>query len=208
MLAQSAEAKVVYTPAHHLIGKNAHYQLDLNHDGITDFTFVNSYGCNQDYCVDVLNANAAGGNGVVGKRGFLSIPYAFVLRRGAGVGPKKPFSGQLMASFNVGTLGRWQNVNDGYLGLRFDIDGKIHYGWARLNVHLTNGVFDALLTGYAYETIPNKPIITGQGDDASVEESNAALPAPSRKPVTLGLLAIGSLGLSVWRREESVGAAP
>ena len=212
MLAQSAEARVVYTPAYHLIGKNAHYRLDLNHDGITDFTFVNSYGCNQDYCVDVLNANAAGGNGVVGNRGFLSIPYAFVLRQGSGVGPKKPFSGQLMASYNVGTLGRWQNVNGGYLGLRFDINGTIHYGWARLNVHLTNGVFEALLTGYAYETTPNKPIITGKTEEAeegSVDEANpATLNEPTLQPASLGLLAMGSPGLSVWRREESVLAAP
>jgi hypothetical protein len=212
MLAQSAEARVVYTPAYHLIGKNAHYRLDLNHDGITDFTFVNSYGCNFDYCFDVLNANAAAGNGVVGNRGFLSIPYAFVLRPGSGVGPKKPFSGQLMASSNMGTLGRWLNVNGGYLGLRFDINGTIHYGWARLNVHLTNGVFEALLTGYAYETTPNKPIIAGKTEEAeegSVDEANpATLNEPTLQPASLGLLAMGSPGLSVWRREESVLAAP
>jgi len=207
VLAQSAEAKVVYTPAHHLIGKNAHYRLDLNHDGITDFTLVNSYGCNFDYCFDVLNANAAAGNGVVGKRGFLSIPYAFVLGRGSGVGPMKPFSGQLMASSNMGTLGRWLNVNGGYLGLRFDINGKIHYAWARLNVHLTNGVFEALLTGYAYETIPNKPIIAGKTEgpeEVSLDIANpATLNERTMQPASVGLLAMGATGLSIWRREES-----
>jgi hypothetical protein len=206
MLAQTAEAMVVYTPAYHLIGKNAHYPLDLNHDGLSDVTFVNSYGCNQDYCYDVLNANAAAGNAVEGKRGFLSIPYAYALRRGSQIGPNQPFSGQLMASSNMGTLGRWLNVNGGYLGLKFKISGKVHYGWARLNVHLANGVIEARLTGYAYETIPNKTIIagdTGPGEIASVPAGAASINTLTRKPASLGLLAMGSPGLSVWRREDS-----
>lgn len=206
MLAQSAEAMVVYTPAYHLIGKNAHYRLDLNHDGLSDVTFVNSYGCNFDYCYDRLNANAAAGNGVEGKRGFLSIPYAYALRQGSPIGPNQPFSGQLMASSNMGTLGRWLNVNGGYLGLKFTINGKIHYGWARLNVHLANGVIEALLTGYAYETIPNKLIIagdTGPGEIASVVPAGAeSIGTLIPKPASLGLLAMGSPALSIWRRRE------
>ena len=205
-LAQPSEAKIVYHAAHQSIGKNAHYKLDLNHDGVTDFIFANTYSCNQDYCVDVLNANAVAGNGVVGKRGFLSIPYAFVLRRGSEVGPKQPFSGQLMASYNVGTLGRWINVNGGYLGVRFSINGKLHYGWARLNVHFTNGVFEALLTGYAYETIPNKPIKVGQTKGPEENGVEEVSPATSKKstvqPASLGLLAMGSPALAIWRRED------
>jgi hypothetical protein len=205
-LAQSAEAKIVYTAAHRHIGKNAHYALDLNHDGITDVTFVNSYGCNQDYCFDVLNGNAAAGNGVEGKRGFLSIPFAYALKRGAPIGPGQPFSGQLMASTNVGTLGQWVNIDNGYLGLKFTIKGKIHYGWARLTSHLTSGVIKAVLTGYAYETIANKSIKAGQikgVDDSSVDTTNASLTAPAPDPATLALLAAGAPGLSVWRREGS-----
>jgi hypothetical protein len=41
--AQSAEAEIVYMPAHRVIGPNKMYRLDLNHDGITDFT-LNNYG--------------------------------------------------------------------------------------------------------------------------------------------------------------------
>jgi len=95
-LAQPAEAKIVYTPTHHVIGKNGRYKLDLNHDKITDITLVDTYGCNTDYCYGRLSAIPAGGNGVEGKRGFLSIPYAYALKHGALVGPKQPFSGQLM----------------------------------------------------------------------------------------------------------------
>jgi hypothetical protein len=202
-LAQPAEAKIVYTPTHHVIGKNGRYKLDLNHDKITDITLVDTYGCNTDYCYGRLSAIPAGGNGVEGKRGFLSIPYAYALKHGALVGPKQPFSGQLMASDNVGTLGQWLNVSNGYLGFKFEIKGKTHYGWARLTVTDKNVVITATLTGYAYETIPGKPIIAGQTkspDDAGVEESRN-LPAP--ESASLGALAMGAPGLSIWRRKES-----
>jgi hypothetical protein len=36
-LAQSAEAKIVYTKTHVVIGTNNIYELDLNHDGLADF---------------------------------------------------------------------------------------------------------------------------------------------------------------------------
>jgi hypothetical protein len=70
---------------------------------------------------------------------------------------------------------------------------------------------DATLTGYAYETIPNRAIIAGKTkgpDDASVEESNTASTVPAPEPSTLGVLSLGSPGLSIWRREESTVAAP
>jgi hypothetical protein len=196
-LVQQANAKIVYTPTHHVIGKNGRYKLDLNHDKIADITLVNMYGCNTDYCYDRLSAIPAGGNGVEGKKGFLSIPYAYALKRGAPVGPKQPFSGQLMASDNMGYLGQWFNVADGYLGLKFKIKGKTHYGWARLTVTDKNTVITTTLTGYAYETIPNRPIIAGktkgQDDIGSVEASNPTFFSTlSREPATLGLLAIGS----------------
>ena len=105
--------------------------------------------------------------------------------------------------------GQW--INDGkgvknrYLGIRFVIKGKIHYGWARLTV--TPGKnFQATLTGYAYETIANKPIIAGRtkGPDKFEEGQDAGLRVPVRRSPGLGLLAMGSPALSIWRREEPV----
>ena len=39
-LGQPVEAKVVYTPAHKWLPLNHWYDLDLNHDGVNDFTFL------------------------------------------------------------------------------------------------------------------------------------------------------------------------
>ena len=100
--------------------------------------------------------------------------------------------------------GPWANGISGkgfkghYLGLKFLINGKVHYGWARLNT--TSG--GPLLTGYAYETIPGKAIIAGQTkgpDKTSFEAPNASPTTPAPEPATLGVLAMGAHGLSESR---------
>jgi hypothetical protein len=91
-----------------------------------------------------------------------------------------------------GFMGPWANGGKGvkkhYLGLRFDINGETHFGWARLNVSVQPTNVTATLTGYAYETITNKPIITGKtkGPDVITLE-----------PGSLGRLARGA---SDWHR--------
>jgi hypothetical protein len=44
-LSQASQAKIVYTPAHVVLHarSNGHYYLDLNHDGVKDFTFSHGY---------------------------------------------------------------------------------------------------------------------------------------------------------------------
>ena len=54
----------------------------------------------------------------------------------------------------------WLKVSQDYLGLKFVIKGKVHFGWARVKMGgLENTDY---ITGYAYETIPNKAIVTGK----------------------------------------------
>jgi hypothetical protein len=98
------------------------------------------------------------------------------------------------------------NVRNRYLGLRFVIHGKIHYGWARLSVKVTRTEVLATLTGYAYETIPNKPILAGEKKESIVDRPGTALTAPTPEPATLGALAMGARGLSIWRKEWAEGA--
>jgi hypothetical protein len=59
------------------------------------------------------------------------------------------------------TSGNWKGATNKYLGLAFQIHGKTHYGWARLTTHMFFKK-SATLTGYAYETIAGKSIITGK----------------------------------------------
>lgn len=215
-----AEAKIIYTPADVYIRFGQMVPLDVNHDGVNDFAFSNvSFSGATFY--SVLRAGGFEGNAIVrqyvgGKYGGLSD-----LRAGVSVGPKRRFShssGPGMAEYCVGPychsfLDPWAHGGKGaknrYLGLKLTIKGKVHYGWARLTVTIGDPKTRSIvghLTGYAYETIPNKPIITGQTkepDVISAEDPEAALTTPTHEPATLGALATGASGLSIWRRKES-----
>lgn len=111
--------------------------------------------------------------------------------------------------------GNWLNVSNRYLGMAFRIKGKTHYGWARLSVkyQFLHGL-TATLSGYAYETIAGKSIVARKtkGPDDDVEKPPGAFltnPIPDiPQPASLGALALGAPGLSIWRRKELVGAAP
>jgi hypothetical protein len=216
-LGQSAEAKIIYTPAHQVIAERTSYHLDLNHDKTIDFTISNAIHCGDSGCGYSLILNPAKGNGGIGHR-FRSAFFAVAsaLERGARIGPDAKFPegvedmavGYNACSHAWCTLwGSWINAQRRFLGLRFKIKGQTHYGWARLNVEVTQYHIAAVLTGYAFETAPNKSIVAGATkgpDDAEPTASSTNTP----RPATLGTLALGSPGLSIWRREESVSAAP
>jgi hypothetical protein len=65
--------------------------------------------------------------------------------------------------------GPWVNggkgVRDRYLGMKFKVNGRFHFGWARLTVKTYGPNFTATLAGYAYETVPGKGIVAGQTKD-------------------------------------------
>jgi hypothetical protein len=209
-LTQAAEAKIVYTAKHIELPEGKTF-IDLNHDGINDFYF--SMSVTQGAAVlsvrGVRDKNLVWGNAS-------ALPAGVRL----GSSPKFQYRGGDMIAVAVSTscttggVGPWKNVKNRYLGLKFYIKGRVHYGWARLTV-MTGGRencgsgIDATLTGFAYETIPNKPIITGKTEgleEGSVDEANpVTLNEPALQPACLGLLAMGSNGLSIWRREESLG---
>jgi hypothetical protein len=220
-LAQPAEAKIVYTPAHKQIAPNHTIPLDLNHDGKTDFSIHDSFRCTSfcEYIVGALSViPARQGNEIVGYAGR-SRHYAVALAAGVRIGPKSPFSQgnevMVYGGYDAGTntvgfcVGPWKNVQNRYLGLKFTSKGLIHYGWARLSATCAkNGENTALMTGYAYETIPGKAIISGKTHGPDTEQpAPASLTRPAEKPASLGALALGAPGLSIWRREKSVFAS-
>ena len=180
-LATSAEAKIVYTRANEQIVPNNRFPLDLNHDKKVDFTLVDTHGSFFGTMSTAIwgfltvypnrSANAIWGY-KVGVNGFPR--YASALPAGAKLGPGKGFTpGQkLMADSTFFTaairhnstncVGSWKNVTNRYLGFQFKIKNETHYGWARLSVSCSSETVTGTLTGYAYETVPNKPIITGK----------------------------------------------
>jgi hypothetical protein len=210
-LAQPCQAKIVYTTAHITVPTNTLLPLDLNHDGVNDLSFTIGAAADSSF----LFAYNLRTNGVVGEA--QNYRFASALKPGAHIGAERKFLagpkpdllwGDYASSGGGGTLGKWKNADDRYLGVKFSIKGKIHYGWVRLRVSLPSRI-DAVITGYAYETIPGKAIIAGRtkGLSDGVEQSDAVVPVVATpQSATLGLLALGSNGWSIWRREKSAVA--
>jgi hypothetical protein len=204
-LAQPAEAKIVYTPTWKQVLPQSSVDLDLNNDG----TFLSTLKV-----LPKSQGNAIWGTG----------KYAALLGSGVSIGPKGKLQAghEFMAAANgkcdgtgicsYGSSGQWKQVTHGFLGLKFIIQGEIHYGWARLNITVANAGIYGAVTGFAYETVPNKPIITGkeQGPIAQGKEQSKTSPTDpgffetsGSGPASLGALARGSLGLYVWRKREA-----
>ena len=203
-LAGASEAKVVYTETYRVTHTGFPLYIDLNQDGIKDFLLRTSFYVGSSGLEIGLDASGyRNADNVVAGRRFSRSGYflsaASALPAGARIGPKGNFSVRFpfmaVELFNgvasqYSDLGPWvgkgKGVKDRYLGLKFVVDGEVHYGWARVSVTLGHHrQFDDVsgtLTGYAYETVPDKPIIAGQitGPDVSTVQ-----------PETLGGLALG-----------------
>jgi hypothetical protein len=199
-LASPADASVVFTQVHRQITPDHEFFLDLNHDGINDFGV---YDVSLGVGVIPLQPGAA----MLQGGGCNPSPGAAALKAGAQIGKAQFFeaSATCMASFSLdGSFsdGAWPGAVNRFLGLKFEISGQTHFGWARLSV--TRSPYTATLTGYAYETVPDRTIIAGKTSDAATALSVPA--TPDRQPATAGVLALGSPGLALWRREESANA--
>jgi hypothetical protein len=230
-LTAASDAEVVYTETHQVTQSGFPLYIDLNHDGIKDFLLRATYYAGSSGFEIGLDASGIAGNRVSGRRFRSSGGYffsaAYALPAGAQVGPNAnfpvPFPFMAVEHFGrIGSeysdLGPWagngKGVKNRYLGLKFVVHGEVHYGWARLSVTLGHQrqVDDVVgtLTGYAYETIPDKAIVAGRitGPDVIEERQETAeftppapLVEPDRGRATLGLLAKGALALDLWRRE-------
>jgi hypothetical protein len=228
-LAGVSEAKVVYTETNQVTQAGLPLYIDLNHDGIKDFVLRTMFYRGTSGLDVGLNASANRnpGNAVAGRRSSLGTGYFFsaasALPAGAGIGPERkfPVDRPLMAeehfskggrSSRYSDFGPWvdsgQGVENRYLGLKFVVDGEVHYGWARLSVtvghHPQFDDVSATLTGYAYETVPNKAIVAGDTgsatDQQSLVEPISGFPQKRVEPVALlAALALGAPGLAIWR---------
>jgi len=207
LLPSEAEAKIVYTPTYaRTIDPIAVISIDLDHNGIVDF-IVSSSNFSGNNSVEVKPS--VSGNQILSTSAF-GGPAAAALRPGAYIGAGAHFSPE--ANLMVGSylctdtqFGPWADARGRYLGFQFLIHGKTHFGWARLNV----GRCGTAMTGFAYETIPDRPIqagLTQSADEMGTFVPHTLVPDgnPSLKPATLGLLAQGALGLVAWRREDEL----
>ena len=181
-----AEAEVIYSPAYKAVQGTpvgATIPIDFNHDGV------------EDAHIRLIQFTTKGSSATFRTYGFLSVigdnQNQILLKFGkAGaeplgkpIGPGEPFGAgtKKMAycdhdsvlgtpsTFFTYTSGSWVKVQNRYLGFKIFIQGQAHYAWARLttfNQAAQCKSTDAVLTGYAYETVANKTIMAGATSDS------------------------------------------
>jgi hypothetical protein len=223
-LVPPAEGRIVYTKTHQVIGTNGVYPLDLNQDGTIDFLIqqIGYPSYNNGLWVKEAFGNAV--EGLILSTSSFRHYLAAALKKGTRIDPQQTFItntnsfGESMVRVECdqqcSTRGQWVSVKNRYLGLKFRIDGKNHYGWARLSTQLLGQTqIGATLTGYAYETTPGKGIRAGQiccdAKGAVAEPStppkapDPTLTAPASRNTPhggLGRLALGAGTMSSWRQ--------
>jgi hypothetical protein len=219
-----AEGKVVYTNTWITISPTTGVpNIDLNNDGIVDFLISVEPACTTDsghLCkvMKVLPLNH--GNAVWG-----AGTYASALKSGVTLGShgqfkaghefmEESFFGETSwGSTFSGSKGQWGQTTNRFLGVKFEISGEVHYGWVRLDISPTFVGMYGAISGYAYESEPNKPIKTGQKSGQLKKTSHgkqghsAANVAPSPTG-NLGQLALGALGLKSWGKANGPRPVP
>lgn len=181
-LSLPSSAEVVYHSVVVSIPVDGIYHLDLNQDGITDFTLrsalLQTYCAVGDGYIWSLTVTPASGNAVETAAGRAGNNNASALVESVPVNSAQSFYADtaMMAelvwgSCGIGTLGEWLNIPNRYLGLKFlGPDNQIHYGWANLSaVAYIDGrgrlQTHVILSGFAYETVARQQIMTGQVSD-------------------------------------------
>jgi len=228
--AQPSEAKVVFTKTDIVVPVNGGVvQFDINNDGQADFglsargntsttcTFTHAQvkrpgerpplGCPFFDELKVVPAQAA--NEVWQAGTSYGNKCANDLGRNLIIGPRRPFGTGAMVMYGDSGTSQghqfcpWRNTvaHRPYLGVKFlDTDGAVHFGWVRVTVNFIH----ATVIGYAYETIPNKPILAGEikgaDDDASLVNPSNSVAPKAPEPASLGRLAQGAAGVSAWRQ--------
>jgi hypothetical protein len=202
-LAVPAGAKIIYTPTHTVI--KLHHPYTLSFNGQKEFGIAVSHcigtGCGRYSSAIGIGSLGSGSTARIAdtrsQTSFGDANFALALKKGAHIPTRySRRAGVLEGRFcgpvsSCSSFGRWlPDSTNRYVGLRFSVSGKVHYGWARMSVRSTFDppAYVVVLTGYAYETIPNKPIIAGKthGEDDG----------------TLGRLAQGACGLTASRQDK------
>lgn len=184
LFAANAHAQIVYTdviPDTTVSATNGAYNLDLNNDGVIDFTLrkENVYFCPAmlgaisttytDIVIDALNGNEVSNdtnnypkklkfNNVIKNGGTAWIDAADQLLAKKSNVIRRGRDHCFIAS-PLTYAGNWNAAGNRYVGLRLIVGATKYYGWVRLNV--ANGGNAVTIKDYAYDSTPGHSIKAG-----------------------------------------------
>ena len=208
LFSASANAQIVYTDVNpDTIMScpnnpcNKSYSLDLNNDGTVDFTLRTVYNiltCSGQNFISTKSVSILSQSG--------NLAASNMLFANSSIGSSLSFSTNSVTlrsivtgsigpgcTGSLGTTGSWINTSDYYLGLQFALGSNTYYGWVRLNVVVasSSSTVSCTVKDYAYNTIPNQPILAGQTATGINENSFASsihlFPNPATNHVTIDL---------------------
>lgn len=148
----SVQAAVVFVDIADLTATNqSNFGVDVNQDGTDDLSFTNNTSTGNGY-VAGINGSAVLGNG--------GITNAARLDFGQTISSSGTYNSTYGARLS-GSGGSWNVIiGDKYLGVRLNIAGQTHFGWATLNGS-SNGQ-RLVITQVAYNDVPGEEIFAGE----------------------------------------------
>lgn len=166
----NASGQIVYTDIadETADGVNTRVSIDIDVDGTGDYLFgTNPTGATALFAFMFPTASSAAptynSNEIVG----LTVgPYNYPsnLAEGDLVGATNSTFGNDRGDLNLASCSypgsNFCDGNDGYVGLHFMIGANTHYGWVRIQV--SPDAATITIKDFAYNSIPNVPILVGQ----------------------------------------------
>ena len=200
----SANAQINYTDVNPDVALNCsftggcsgNYSLDLNSDGMNDFILAvkkSGFSCS-------CNGGPHGGTNQLGENDSAVISstlHSWIADTTGGYALNTLIDSSLVwtnanhtlagsyghcqaCSFGGASLswlplsGPWKNINGKYLALKTQVGSNFYYGWVKLGVGVGNYSVSITIMEYAYNSIPNQPILAGQTIATGINENSFA----------------------------------
>ncbi len=203
MFSASANAQIIYTDVNPNMvlscifqtNCSPDYSLDLNNDGINDFVlsarkeFVNCGECGPQGGHTMANGDSAvisstsncwiadttGGYAlntlIDSSLGWTNAIHTLVTKRVNCVSCAPSPGAHLVYSPESGP---WINVSGNYLPLKIQVGTNFYYGWVKLSVAIGSNTVSITIMEYAYNSLPNQPILAGQSMTTGIIENSFA----------------------------------
>ena len=148
------------------------YDLDLNNDGVNDFTIkvtkTAGPGCGAHEYWSQVTITSLDSNSVLMIPGVRKLYLNAVISdtnncyiKGTGIMAQYFWIGNY-SSCRLLISGEWSSSTDGYLGLKLKKGTNIYFGWARLLVSISAQSTSFIVRDYAYNSSRSQPILAGQ----------------------------------------------
>ena len=210
MFAVSAHAQIVYTDVDPDLTitqsdtGSVVQGVDINNDGIIDINMTAAWAEGYSpqegyYTIKRVDVGCSAGSQLLMYYFFnvleLAKPVSItaIIDSASQTWSDIPFGATLVVNAiggNNDPFGDWSDTTDRYLGIRMPEGGDWVYGWVRVSVAQDSISFT--IRDYAYNSIPDQPILSGQTTttgiiEHSLDSSINLFPNPARDKLTIAL---------------------